>query len=65
MIENSEMKDDHLGEFLPTWCSFSSLGDTIGTCPNTLRFTDLKDSTKLYDGGIASQVTRKLYVKYV
>merc|ERR1712227_614026 len=59
MIENSEMKDDHLGEFLPTWCSFSSLGTTHTSCFDSLRFTDLKDSTKLYDGFIGSQVTFK------
>ena len=60
MISNSEMKDDHLGEFLPTWCLSSSLGTTYTNCIDSLRFTDLKDSTKLYDGGIGSQVTCKL-----
>ena len=60
----NETKDDVLEEFLPA-CSYSFLGETLSACLNTLRFTDLKDSTKLYDGFIGSQVTCKLYVKYV
>ena len=61
----TEMKDDLLKEFLPTWCSSSFLGTTYTDCIDKLRFTDLKNSTQLYDGGtvngtgIEGQVTCK------
>ena len=53
-VSNSQIKDNLLGEAnleSPSCKSF---------CSNTLRFTDLKDSTKLYDGGIEDQVWCKL-----
>ena len=65
MISNSQMKDDLLDEFnlQPTCAENNS-----SLCYNTLRFTDLKNSTKVYDGdtkdgtGIEHHVTCKLQV---
>jgi len=60
-MPNSHMNDGLLKEFnLEPTCETMPEGDLNG-CWNTLRFTDLMNSTKLNNGmGIDNQVTCKL-----
>ena len=68
IISNTQMNDDLLVDFnlQPTCDKKPDNKSTPIYCSNTLRFPDLTNSTKIYDGdtingtGIEDQVTRKL-----
>ena len=72
IISNPHMNDDLLEEFnlKPTCEKKPENNSTRVICYNTLRFTDLTNSSKLYDGdtvngtGIEDQVTCKLCFRH-